>query len=111
MTTKPFYYDHGERDYELYVDGKLIMSGHQADVREKIEDLIESITNIRVSLQEASDEGYFQVYMHSDNDELTDEDYDKLDTFDFVGTVGDDEQTLAIMKLCNITSIKEISYE
>lgn len=57
--TTPHYYAYGERDYALYVNGKKLMSGHQADVKEKIEDLLATVTGISILLQESNEEGNF----------------------------------------------------
>ncbi|MBR2246128.1 MAG: hypothetical protein IJ880_03735 [Bacilli bacterium] len=107
---KPDYYAWDEKDYELYVKGEMILSGHQADVREKIEELLEEATDTFVSLQEANDEGYYQVYMHSDNEHLSQEDSDTLDTFDLNFGLDLDEQTRIIKEICGITDIKEVIY-
>lgn len=109
--TEPFYYELGERDYKLYVARKLVFTGHQSDVRERIEELLETATDTRVSLQESSDEGYFQVYMHSDNEYLSQEDSDTLQTEDLEYEMSHDEQMEAIKKICNITKIKEVTYK
>ncbi|RHW31945.1 hypothetical protein [Oceanobacillus profundus] len=105
---KPDYYKWGEKDYELYVKGEMILSGHQADVREKIEEMLEEVTDIyHVSLQESSDEGYFQVYLHSDNEQ---EDFDTLDTYDLDYDMDEDKQTRIIKEICKINDIKEVVY-
>jgi hypothetical protein len=72
--------------------------------------MLEERVGFFVMLEESTDEGYFQVYMHTDNEyDLDEEDLETLENeYGLYVDMDEDEQTLTIKKLLNITAIKEV---
>lgn len=64
-------------------DGEVIMVGHPADVREKIEDMLSEKLGFYPSLQEDVEDGVYWVCVHSDTyEDLEEEQIEKLEDLD-----------------------------
>lgn len=67
------------QSYQLIQSGSVLLQGDEYAVREKIEDLLEAKTGIFVSLQEFTDDGEYEFYLHSDaSDGMSDTEWDTL---------------------------------
>lgn len=60
-------------------NGEIIAQGHPADVREVIEDMVFDKLGFCPSLQESTDDEYYDVYLHTDAyEELNEEQLERL---------------------------------
>ena len=90
-----------EKRVSLLQTGQKIMEGHQADVREKIEELLYDKLCISVYLQESAEEGEYQIYMHTDSyEDLEEDEIDKLNSLGI--TDYGESTTKAIYQLLDI---------
>jgi len=63
----------------LFKNNIPVLRGKQEKIRETIESMLESRIGMYVMLQESTDDGDFQIYLHTDNyDELTERDIQQL---------------------------------
>lgn len=93
--------------YVLKQNGETLRKGHEADVREVIERLLEDRVGVFVSLQENVEEGY-HFYLHSDNDDdLTEGELTMLDAHYGINTHDEEASEFAIRELLKIT-IEEV---
>jgi uncharacterized protein (DUF1697 family) len=91
--------------YQLKQGDNLLFEGHEADVREKIEELLEERVGMFVSLQENvdEDEDTYEFYLHTDNDEeLSEKQLDILHDEYGIDTMNDANSEQAIKNLLNI---------
>lgn len=77
------------------------MFGHQADIREQIEEMLYLRLGFYPSLQESTDDNEFEVYLHSDSYEDLEE--EQIEQLESLGITEDQTQTTeSIKKLLNI---------
>lgn len=89
-----------EKEVSLLQNGNLLLTGHQADVREKIEEMIDEKFGFTPSLQEDAEEEYL-VYLHTDTyDDLEEKEIEELDSHGI--TDEPESATNAIKKLFNV---------
>jgi hypothetical protein len=82
-------------NWKITQNGITIKEGHPADVREKIEEMIEERIGLFLSLQEDEEEGY--IYLHSEYvEDLTDKEIDQVN--DLGITENYDETTISALK-------------
>lgn len=90
-----------ERTVELFQNRKSIKRAHQADIREVIEGLISEKFGFFASLQENTEEGEYQVYLHTDAyEDVGDKD---TATLEKAGITDDPEEcTEALKRIFNL---------
>lgn len=89
-----------EKKVALIQNDRVVLEAHQADIREKIEEMLEEKIGFSPDMQEDVDEEY-ELYLHTDSyDDLSEDELEKLDLF---GITEDGESTTAaIYKLLDI---------
>lgn len=89
--------------YQLIQNGVPLVKGDEYTIREKIEELLEEKTGVFVSLQEFTDDGEYEFYLHSEaSDDMTDAEWDTLTQNYGLGR-DDKSDEIAIRQLLAIT--------
>lgn len=82
-------------------NGKLVTEGHQSDIRELIEDMLEEEIGIRPMLQEETDNEVYEIYVHSESySDLTEDEINKLEKLKINEDI--EQTTESICELLNI---------
>lgn len=101
-------YSEDKSTYQLYQNNKLILEADMYAVRERIEELLEEKLGFFVSLQENTDEGYYQIYLHTDNEEdMDEEDLNLLQEKYGIDCHSDDVSDRIIKEILSIEIIKK----
>lgn len=80
-------------------NNQLLIKGHEADVREHIEEMLEERLGLFLELQEETEDGEFRVYLHTDcYDYLTEKEVSYLENM----KIDDCDATEGIKRLLNI---------
>ena len=78
-----------------------LMKGPQEDVRERIELMLEERLGLYLELQESTDEGEFQIYLHTDTyDYLSEKEIEQLETMKI--TDDPERSTEGLKRLLNV---------
>jgi hypothetical protein len=90
--------------------GTVIFTGHPADVKERVQDLICESFSFYPDLQENTDEGYYTIYLHSEAGMDLSE--DEATILDILGITDDpQESTEAIKRLFNLEFVMKLTRE
>lgn len=85
----------------LIKNGLTILKGEQETIREKIEKMVAERLGILLEFQESTDEGEFQIFLHTDSyDYLSEKDIEQLKAMKI--TDDPDISTEGIKRLLNI---------
>jgi uncharacterized protein YegP (UPF0339 family) len=92
-----------KQKYTLKQNGAVVLTSDQYTVREKIEELLQERLGLFISLQEFTEEGRYEFYLHTDNDEdISSHILDRLDDEYGINTHDEKASEFAIKELLAI---------
>lgn len=90
-----------EKKVAMLQNGLVVFESHQADVREKIEEMLLEKLDFTPSLQEDTESGEFLVYLHTDSfEDLDEEEIERLEKLGITDI--DESSTESIKSLFNL---------